>query len=301
MRFLSALLLTIIIGATALTVAQAQRKNKKLNRKPSAVKQEPMSKKNSAPNEFKVLFETDQSAVEEPFIFVARTEKQYAQLKTLTPDLPAFETIDWTQTAIVAVFAGQKPTPGFQINFEKTTSKNIDKTFVSLKISLDSPPKDVMLAQVLTAPAKIVSIPVDEAGGISIVPDVNWRLKMQTFSVSESQFESSGGMVGAIRRSSVSGSIDVLQTGNFITAFFNIGTGGNAPRGIYDTATGTIENNSIVLPRVDAGNLIENPHPPLKATGKISEKSLSLSFDSLPTYVSDGFSGRGNLTGLLIK
>ena len=87
-----------------------------------------------------------------------------------------------------------------------------------------------------------------------------------------------------------------------MTAFFNVGTGAaGQTQGIFDTATGRIENDSIVLPRIDAGNLVENPRPPLTATGKLTGKDLSLMFKSLPTNVSDGFMGQGNLTATLTK
>lgn len=302
MRFLSVLLTIILIGTTGLGIAQAQRKTRKPIRKSSAAKQQPQPVKNNPmANDFKVLVEDDQSGMEEPFIFVARTPQQYAELKTFAQNLPTAETIDLTLNAVVAVFAGQKSTAGYGVNFEKTANVITDKIATSVKVTLTSPAKGAMLAQVLTAPMKIVLIPLEEDKGISVIPDANWRQRMQTFRVSQSTFEASGGFTGRSRKFNISGSIDVLRTGNLITAFFNVGTGESEVQGIFETATGRIENNSVVLPRLDAGNLVENPRPPLSATGKLTGKDLSLTFKSLPTNVSDGFMGQGSLTATLIK
>lgn len=301
MRFLPAVLLTIIlIGATNVPNAAAQRKNKKPVRKTSATKQQSAQNKLMA-NNFKILLEADQSPVENPFIFVARGQEQYAELKNLCQDLPAAQTIDFSQNSVVAVFAGQKQTPGYKVHFEKITNSVTDKITTSIKVELTAPAKGAMLAQVITAPVKIVLVPVEEDKGISLLPGTNWRAKMQTFRTSQSRFEVSGGFVGQSHKLNVSGSIDILQTGNLITAFFNIGTGNDQSQGIFETASGQIENNIIELPRVDPGNLVENPRPPLKASGTLSGKNLSLTFKSLPTNVADGFMGQGSLSGTLVK
>ncbi len=55
--------------------------------------------------------------------------------------------------------------------------------------------------------------------------------------------------------------------------------------------------NHFEIPRVDAGTLVDHPRPPLRATGRFAGDGakLSLTFDSLPTNVNDGFDGMGNL------
>ncbi|MEP6925667.1 MAG: protease complex subunit PrcB family protein [Pyrinomonadaceae bacterium] len=299
MKFLYLLMIIVLFGIIGAGDAQAQKKIKKI-RKKTMIKKVETPEKVTAKDEFKVLLQDDQSGMEEPFVFVARNSEQYAELQNVAQNIPA-DSIDFTQNAVIAVFAGQKPTAGFGINFEKTTASITDQITISIKVNLISPPKGAMLAQVLTAPAKIVLIPLAEDNGLSLILDSNWRRKMQTFRVSQSTFEASGGLTGKSRKFKLAGSIDILQAGNLVTAFFNIGTGAKQIQGIFDTATGRIENDSIVLPRIDAGNLIENPHPPLKAIGKFSEKEFSLTFESLPTNVADGFSGQGNLIAVKTK
>lgn len=299
MKFLHLLMMLVLLGTIGAGDAQAQKKTKK-SRKKNVIKKVEAPEKVSANNQLKILSQDDQSGMEDPFVFVARNAKQYAELKTVWQNLPA-DPIDFSQNAVIAVFAGQKPTAGFEINFEETTFGITAQIATTIKVDLISPPKGAMLAQVLTAPAKIVLVPLAEDRGLSVVVDSNWRGKMQTFRISESTFEASGGLMARSQKFNLSGSIDILRAGNLVTAFFNVGTGAKLVQGIFDTATGRIESDSITLPRIDAGNLVENPHPPLKATGKFSEKEFSLMLESLPTNVADGFSGQGSLTAVKTK
>lgn len=134
------LLLTVICFAPALTAAQAK---------------------------IITLYEDDYAGQETASIKIVRDAKGYAELRKIIPDLPAVETIDFKKTAIVAAFAGQKPTSGYEINVSGAAN--------NLKINLIAPPKDAISLQVLTAPVKVVAVPVKKGKKVTISKGKSWK------------------------------------------------------------------------------------------------------------------------------
>lgn len=289
MRFL--LLTLVIIGLLGVSDAAAQkRKKKKVKRAAPAVKVEPPV---SQSGEFKDLLNEAQSGVEEPFIFVARNAEQYAELQKMLNGLPSASTIDFTKNAVVAAFAGTKPTPGYGITFTRTAS--------SLKVDLTAPPKDAILAQVLTAPARVVLVPVEAEQGLKIEAGANWQGKVQTYRITSGEINFSGGFAPIERKYTLAGTVGMMQSGSFVTLFFNANAAQEKGRQMAETATGSIKENSLSFVRVDAGNLIDNPRPPFKAEGQMSGNRLKLNFEPLPTNVADGYEGKGWLEAVLVK
>lgn len=289
MRFL--LLTLFIVGLLGITDATAQkRKKKKVKRAAPVVKAEPPAAQNG---EFKDLLVEANSSVEEPFVFVARNAEQYAELQKMLSGLPTAGTIDFTKNAVVAVFAGTKPTPGYGINFTRTAS--------GLKVDLTAPPKDAILAQVLTAPARVVLVPVEPEQGLKIEAGANWQGKMQTYRITSGEVTFSGGFAPIERKYSLAGTVAVMQSGNFVTLFFNANAAQEKGRQMFETATGNIKENSLSFSRVDSGSLIDNPRPPFKAEGQMSGNKIRLTFEPLPTNVADGYEGKGWLEAVLVK
>ena len=292
MKFLPLFLIVILFTAIGVGTTNAQKKTKKSHKKTSAKRVEPPNK---APvkNDFQTLFDDTQSGVEEPFIFVVRNVQQYAELQQLINNLPSPKQIDFTHQAVVAGFAGTRPTSGYAVNFENRAGE--------VYLALATPPPGAITAQVLTSPVKVVVVPVEEEKGLTVGADKNWQEKMQSFGVQTGNFEYSGGFVGKHQQFAVGGTIRIIRSGNRVTALFGLTANSKLERQMSDTATGRVENGEINLPRVDVGDFAENPRPPVIASGKITDKNLSLNFEPLPTNVNDGFSGKGNLTAVLSK
>lgn len=292
MRISHFLLIAAIIGLFGVTDCDAQKKNKtkKPTQKPPVEKPAP-----PATDELKFLFEDEQQGnLEEPFVFVARDAASYAELSKLFPKLPAASSIDFSKNAVVAAIAGQLPNPGYNITLQKSAGR--------LKIDLTSPPKDAITADVLVFPVKVVLAPIEEDQYLQIETGKHWQKKTQTFRLTRGDFEYSGGFAGMKAAFPLSGTIQILRAGGLVTAFFRLdGKQDKMIRQTTDTATGKVENGAITLWRVDPGNLVELPRPPLRATGKLGEKNLTLQFESLPTNVADGFGGKGNLEAVLAK
>lgn len=250
---------------------------------------------NPAPqNEFKVLAAGQQSAVEEPFVYVARTPETYARLAALVENLPAAAEIDFRQTAVVAAFAGTKPTGGYAVNVERAGEK--------ITVAVKSPGKGMIVTQIITSPFKVVQVPVENDKSVSLEFSPDWTSKMQSFQVSKSSFEFSGGIAGIRKTFVAQGSVRALTHNDLATFIFDLkGGGAEKNRLLSGVASGAVNDGNITLERVDAGTFVDNPHPPMKAAGKMNASKLSLNFESHTPLIADGFTGRGTIEAVKIK
>lgn len=97
------------------------------------------------------------SAVDSPRQAVARNEKEFAALwlAHAGPAKPAPK-VDFAKRTVVAVFLGSRPTAGFGVDL--TGTRQNGKALV-IEWRESTPDRDSMVAQVLTSPAHLASIP----------------------------------------------------------------------------------------------------------------------------------------------
>lgn len=291
MRTFKIFLLAILSLNLLTTCAEAQNgKNKNSpqtdTKQTTKTNDKPMDEKNVS--NFKILAEGGYSKVESPFVFVARSKETYALLRGLVENLPAESEIDFDKQAVIAAFAGTRRTGGYSVEI-----KNISAV---VNIEVASPPKDAMVTQALTQPFKVALVPVETEKALLLSLSSNWTKAMHTYKVNSGDFEYSGGFAGRRKQFAAEGTIGALTFGDLITLDFNLsGKGTNKNMKLAETASGTIKDGKINLARLDAGSFSEGPRPPDKVWGTIANEKLSLNFEPLPTYVSDGFSLRGRL------
>lgn len=241
-----------------------------------------------ADKNIKILAEGAYSKVESPFVFVARSKETYAQLKNLVENLPAEIEIDFEKQAVVAAFAGTRNTGGYAVEIKIAADK--------IAVEVAAPPKDAMVTQALTQPFKVALVSVEAENALTLSLSANWTNAMRNYKVSSGEFEYSGGIAGRSRQFAVEGAIGVLTFGDLITLDFNLyGKGADKNRKLAEIASGTIKNGKIGIARLDVGSFSEGPKPPDKISGALTNDKLSLTFEPLPTFVSDGFSARGRL------
>jgi hypothetical protein len=288
--------------------AQAQAKRKRAVKKPVA----PVSKKTAGSKktvkpvvnppvpaveprkeDYKIIAEGAHSKLEEPFLFVARDAKTYALLQTLIENPPDASTIDFSKEAVVAAFAGTKPTAGWEVLIRKLSDK--------VSVDLNEPRKDMMQAQVLTAPYKIAVVPVEEEKPLALDATATWTNKMANYRVTKSSFIYSGGFAFRERTFGAEGEIAVLAHGDLITVSFNLTAKGDKKMMLAETASGSLKEGKISLSRLDAGTFSENPKPPVNVSGTISDAKLSLRFEPNPWNVADGFEARGAVEAVKAK
>ena len=238
--------------------------------------------------DYKIIGEGLNGKVEQPFLFIARDAMTYAMLQNLVENLPDASSVDFTKEAVVAAFAGTKSTAGWEVLIRKVSEKVL--------VDLNEPRKDMMHAQMLTAPFKIAVVPVEEEKALLLdAAAATWTNKMSTYRVTKGSFIYSGGFAFRERTFGVEGSISVLTYGDFVTISFNLNAKGDKKMMLSETASGIVRDGKIGLARLDAGTLSENPKPPLNVAGTFTDAKVSLNFEPNPTNVADGFQARGTI------
>ncbi|CAN5131437.1 hypothetical protein BH20ACI1_BH20ACI1_13740 [soil metagenome] len=244
----------------------------------------------SQPNEIKTqtIDEGTNSKIETPFIFVVRSAETYAQLQSFAENLPPASQFDFDKSAVIAAFAGTKNTGGYSVEIKKSADK--------IAVELIAPPKDAMTTQALTTPYKIVLTPIEAEDNLWLEIAENWQNTAETYKISVGEFEYSGGIAGLVKKFKAEGTIKILRFGDNLTLIFNLsGKDTEKSRKLNAAASGKIKDGKIDVPRLDAGGFAENPKPPLKVSGTLTNNKLNLTFEPLPTNVADGFQVQGKI------
>jgi hypothetical protein len=230
--------------------------------------------------------------VTDAFVVVAREAETYAALGELVENLPQLKPDFFRQHMVVAAFLGRRNTGGYGVQITKAADNR-------LRVSSASPPAGSMTTQALTAPFKVVSVPINETRSMTIEVAPEWNDEARPYRVSSGEFMTGGGFAGRFEKLQLAGGISVSRLGRLATFVFDLkSTGGAKARSLQDAATGLVgAQGDISGAVVDAGTLVDFPRSPLGIKGAFAENEdrLSLSFESLPSNVADGYSGQGKL------
>lgn len=243
-------------------------------------------------NDIKVLAEGGHSRVADTFVAVAREAETYTALRNLGIELPSLSADFFKTNAVIAAFLGVRRTGGYGVNIVRAANGGI-------RVVESSPPADAMVTQVITAPFKMVSVPIREDGLLPLEIDEPWKGAMRSYRVTAGEFTTGGGFAGRLEKLKLEGDFRVMRYRNLTTFVFSlVGLGGAKERALSEIATGTVHDDGrITIARLNAGSLVDVPREPLSATGQFTNKedNLSLEFKSLPTNIADGYSGQGKL------
>ena len=235
--------------------------------------------------------------IEQPFVAVVRDAETYAALRELVKELPAMDASLFAENVVVAAFLGTRSTGGYGVNITREGGS-------ALSVSETTPPKGAMTSQALTAPFKVVSIPVNDEESPALQLGEAWHSVSRLYRVKEGSFTSSGGITGRGEQFKLEGDLRVARLGKLMTIAFELkGAGGNRPRDLSATATGLAKDDGgFSIARLDAGTLVAPPNGGLQATGQLTENGerLSLKFTPLPSRASDSFSGTGTLEAFAV-
>lgn len=296
-KFLSAVLISFIFigcasGQTQKPQTTEKSKTKDVKTISKTAGEKPINKPMS--DDVKILAEGASSKIEKPFVFVARSNDTYAELRNFTENLPPVLEIDFSKTAVVAAFAGEKNSGGYSVSIKSAAGRVLVDTV--------NPPKDAMVTQVITAPFKVALISLGENDSVNLELSANWKNSMQIYKVTSGTFEASGGFTVTRKEFGVEGTIGVLVFGDYATLVFNLaGKGAEKTRKLSEAASGLMKDGKIDLATLDALSLSENPKPPLKVSGTIANNKLSLAFEPLPTRIADGLKARGKIEAVKVK
>jgi PrcB C-terminal len=230
----------------------------------------------------------------QPFVFVARDAETYAALRTLVASLPAQSADFFKAHAVVAAFLGQRNTGGYSVEIRRPGR-------AQLSITEHAPPKDAMVTMALTAPFRIVALPLEIDDALNLTLDATWQKNVRPYKITEGELVVFGGFAGIRNRSQLTGTLGVMRAGEWATLLCDVrSVGGERERRMQDAATGRVEaGGRITIKRLDAFALSGATESPLRADGAFTdgEQNLTLSFESIPNpQVADNFAARGSFS-----
>lgn len=79
--------------------------------------------------------------------------------------------VDFNRLGVIAVYMGERPTAGYQVNLASTTAKLGEHNELTLPVSWIEPSGDALSAQVITSPCILVSIPTGDYSTIQAVDE----------------------------------------------------------------------------------------------------------------------------------
>jgi hypothetical protein len=249
------------------------------------------------PAEIKVLAEGFHSSITKAFVAVVRDAETYDVLTKLDQNLPKPGADFFKTNTLIAAFLGERNTGGYAVEVTRGPA--------GIKVSEKKPGKDVMVAQVITSPFKIVAVEGILHSAVWVDLDEAWSRRVQPFSILTGKFKMSGGFAGISEEFAVNGRIGVINHGNLATFQFRlVGKGGGELRSLNDCATGTVGgNNRIKINQFSAGSFVPPPNADLQADGVFNdpETKLTMNLISRPSMIADGFSGQGSIEAFASK
>ena len=245
--------------------------------------------------QLKVVAEGAQSPVTTPFIAVIRDAETYAALRRSAGNLPEVSAETFQSNVLIAAFLGTRSTAGYSVEISQSGVGEI-------QVSEKAPGKDMMVAQVITSPFKVVSLPVNGMPAISLSAADTFRQNAQLYRISSGSFTRSGGFAGQSETFQLAGKLQVTRLGELITVGFAVvSTGAARERSLRDTATGLIKDNSFTINRMNRGSLVDTPSGDLRVRGRFADNNrLILDLDTGRVTVPDGYQGRGTLEAQMV-
>ncbi|MGH9880198.1 MAG: protease complex subunit PrcB family protein [Pyrinomonadaceae bacterium] len=243
--------------------------------------------------EIKELAAGNHSTIFESFVLIARDPKTYAALRAASNTLPEQSADFFESHVVVAAFLGQRSTGGFRVEITSGADG-------SLRIVEHTPPKDAMVTMALTAPFRIVAIPVKTDQAIVLSLDETWKNRLSSYRVTSGQLSITGGFAGVNQRLQLDGVIGVMRASELATFVFELQSkGGKETRHLIDTASCIVEKSGRVsLPRLSSFALTGAVQSPFRATGEFSdnERALRLSLQTVGSpNISDNFGATAEL------
>lgn len=244
------------------------------------------------PGELKILAEGFHSSINKPFVAVVREAKTYSALAKLAGSLPNLDEEFFKSNAVLAAFLGERNTGGYGVEINREANGKI-------RVAEKKPGKGVMVPEMITAPFKIVAVEGGAGLPVLLALDETWRQEMQSYRVTAGKFDAGGGFAGITEHFGIGGDLRVMRAQRLVTFAFDIhSTGSERSRSLVEFATGEIKSDrQITINKMSADSLVNSPNSGLQATGAftIGEQKFSLTFTSLPSYVTDAYLGTGSI------
>lgn len=257
-----------------------------------------------SPTDMKVLAEGLHSNVTRPLVAVIRDSGTYFALAQLAGNLPKLDEEFFKSKLIVAAFLGERNTGGYSVEIRREVVGQFGMSKeerLLLRIVEQAPGKGAMVPQVITSPFKLVSIELAASDSVMLAPDHVWQQSSRHFVITKGTFTMAGGIAGRVEEFALDGNLYIAREGSFVNVMFlAFSAKSEKRRHLTDFATAVVNGDGrFQIRRMSAGSLIDAPNSGLRVAGTLAGDKVSLTLTSLPTMISDGYSGVGIIEAVM--
>lgn len=247
-----------------------------------------VSTNNDSSGDLKVLAEGSVSPIKTSFVGVFRDAETYAALRAQAVNLPDLKADFFKSNLLIAAFLGERNTGGYSVIITQEPSGKI-------RIAEKAPPKDAIVAQMMTSPFKLVSMPTSGTPAVQLSLDARFNQRAQLYRINNGSFTVSGGFAGRTEQYQLVGKLQVMRLAGVVSIGFAIVSEGAArEHSLRDFATGLASGDSVAISRLSRGSLVDSPSSDLTIRAKFAEKNrLLIDLTTGPVTVPDGYSGKG--------
>lgn len=211
------------------------------------------------------------------FVVLARDAKTYGVLRNVLSGLPDRGPDFFKSHAVVGGFLGQRRTSGYRVEITRPAVGTI-------RIAEVAPAREDIVQMVLTAPFKVVELPIPEDKPLSLILDESWRHTAVRYQVTSGELVIKSASSNSKEQLDLDGMIELMQFESLATVVFDLeGMGQATPRSLQGVATGVkTAEGRIAIDRYDSSAESANVSLPLKVIAELGSdgKQISLSFDS---------------------
>ncbi len=245
--------------------------------------------------DLQVLAEGSVSPIRTSFVGVFRDVDAYTALRAQATNLPDLKADFFKSNIAIAAFLGERNTGGYSIAIAQQPNGQI-------RVAEKAPPKDAIVAQMVTSPFKLVSMSTNGNPPVQLSLDERFNQRAQVYRISNGVFSVSGGFAGRTEQYKLAGKLQVMRLAGVVSINFAIVSEGAArERSLRDFGTGVASGDSVLIGRLSRGSLIDSPSGDLSVRAKFGEKnSLLIDLTTGPVTVPDGYSGKGTIEAAMV-
>src|SRR5438552_3821208 len=247
------------------------------------------------PGDLKVLAEGSVSPINTSFVGIFRDAETYAALRAQATNLPDLKADFFKSNIVIAAFLGERNTGGYSVATAQQPNGQI-------RIAEKAPPKDAIVAQMITSPFKLVFMSTNGTPPVQLSLDERFNQRAQLYRIDNGTFTVSGGFAGRTEQYKLVGKLQVMRLAGVVSIGFAIvSEGASREHSLRDFATGVASGDGVAISSLSRGTLIDSPSGDLTVRTKFEEKNrLLIDLTTGPVTVPDGYSGKGMIEAEMV-
>lgn len=258
------ILLSLAFNATGTAGCGAQSRESVPQARPEA--------KTGLEREVKILAEGNYP-VDEAFLVVARDPETYSVLRAVLGEMPELNADFFKEGAVIGAFLGQRRTSGYAAEITVAPDGSVN-------VAESAPEPETPVKMVLSAPFRIVSVPLEQGKPFKLALGRTWRAAGRTYRLGSGEVTISADIAGASRRLPLEGDVRVMRHDRLNTFIFEL-KGAVA----FESVTTGFSHTAgrVHITHLDLGLLAGRQTAPLRAAVEFKDDDRTFSLSSLPT------------------